>query len=222
MTNPSDVQQFELCCAIVNFGTGSKVIHIAKENGITGGTILLGKGTAHSYLLKLLDLAEVRKEIVLMIGPKPATEKTVQVLCQRLQFQKPNHGIAFTMPLSGVFGSRNGYCDNLSESRGVQNTMYKAIFTVVDKGKAEILIEAANKAGARGATIINARGAGSHEYQKLFAMDIEPEKEIVLILAETSAAEPIVNAIRTEMNIDEPGNGILFITDVDQAHGLRR
>lgn len=221
MDNPSEVQ-FELCCAIVNFGTGSKVIQIAKQNGITGGTILLGKGTAQNSLLKLLDLTEVRKEIVLMIGPKPITEQTVQVLCQRLQFQKPSHGIAFTMPLRGVLGSRNGCCDNLSESRGVQNTMYKAILTVTDKGKAETVIEAANKAGARGATIINARGAGSHEYQKLFAMDIEPEKEMVLIISESTLSDTIVNAIRTEMKIDEPGNGILFIVDVDQAHGLRR
>jgi len=221
MDNPSEVQQFELCLAIVNFGTGSKVVHIAKQNGLTGGTILLGKGTAKSSLLKLLDLAEVRKEIVLMIGPKLITEKTVQTLCQRLQFEKPSHGIAFTMPLTGVFGSRNENCDTLSESRGVQNTMHKAIFTVVDKGKAETLIEAANKAGARGATIINARGAGSHEYQRLFAMDIEPEKEMVLILSETALTETIVNAIRSEMRIDEPGNGILFILDVNQAHGLR-
>ncbi|HOP75229.1 MAG TPA: P-II family nitrogen regulator [Bacillota bacterium] len=221
MDNPSEVQQFELCLAIVNFGTGSKVVHIAKQNGLTGGTIILGKGTAKSSLLKLLDLAEVRKEIVLMIGPKPITEKTVQTLCQRLQFEKPSHGIAFTMPLTGVIGSRNRNCSNLSESRGVQNTMHKAIFTVVDKGKAETLIEAANKAGARGATIINARGAGSHEYQRLFAMDIEPEKEMVLILSETALTETIVNAIRSEMRIDEPGNGILFILDVNQAHGLR-
>ena len=35
--------------------------------------------------------------------------------------------------------------------------MYKAIFTVVDRGKGENVMDAAKSAGARGGTIINAK-----------------------------------------------------------------
>ena len=65
-----DIVEGELICVIVNFGQGSKVIKIAKKVGISGGTIFLGKGTAQSRILKLLDLSDIRKEIVLLATSK--------------------------------------------------------------------------------------------------------------------------------------------------------
>lgn len=85
---------------------------------------------------------------------------------------------------------------------------------MVDKGRAEDVIDAAAAAGSQGGTIINARGSGIHETSKLFSMEIEPEKEIVLILAEKQLTEPIVNSIREKMNIEEPGNGVIFMYTV--------
>lgn len=82
------------------------------------------------------------------------------------------------------------------------------------------MIEAAQKAGSKGGTIINARGSGIHETQKLFNMDIEPEKEVVLILSESKTTDSIVNSIRECLKIEEPGKGILFVLNVAETHGL--
>jgi nitrogen regulatory protein PII len=98
--------------------------------------------------------------------------------------------------------------------------MYHLITTIVDKGKAEDVINAATKAGSKGGTIINARGSGIHETSKLFSMDIEPEKEIVIILSEVDKTEEIVSSIRTNLKIDEPGNGIIYIQDVNKTYGI--
>jgi nitrogen regulatory protein PII len=98
---------------------------------------------------------------------------------------------------------------------------YDAIFTIVDKGLAVDVVDAAKKAGARGGTIISGRGSGIHENEVVFAMAIEPEKEIVMILTPAEITEDITNAIRTAMRIDEPNRGIIFITAVDRAIGLR-
>jgi nitrogen regulatory protein PII len=98
--------------------------------------------------------------------------------------------------------------------------MYEVITVVVDKGRAENVIEVATKAGSKGGTIINARGSGIHETMKLFSMDIEPEKEIVMILSEKETTDTIVSSIRGQLKIDEPGNGIIFTVDVNKAYGL--
>ncbi len=45
MDNELPIKEFELICAIVHSGAGSKVLKIAKLNGINGGTIFLGNGT---------------------------------------------------------------------------------------------------------------------------------------------------------------------------------
>lgn len=98
--------------------------------------------------------------------------------------------------------------------------MYKAIFAVVDKGKAEEVIDAATAAGSRGATVIHGRGSGIHEKKMLFSMPVEPEKDIVMILAPETLVEPISNAIREALRIDEPGKGIMFILDINKTYGL--
>lgn len=91
---------------------------------------------------------------------------------------------------------------------------------IVDRVKAEDVIDAATKAGSKGGTIINGRGSGIHETKKLFLMDIEPEKEIVIILSEVDLTEAIVSSIRTHLRIDEPGNGIIFVQDVNKTYGI--
>ncbi|WP_338031990.1 P-II family nitrogen regulator [Dehalobacterium formicoaceticum] len=221
MINSWDHKEIELIYVIVNFGIGSKVVKIAKKNGITGGTILLGKGTIKNRLLEFLDLNDTRKEIVMMIAEKSVSAQALEKLNQEFHFNKPNHGIAFTLTVDAILGSKKcNISDNMNENKGGADTMYKAIFVVVDKGNAEDVIEAAQKAGSRGGTIMNARGSGIHETHTLFAMPIEPEKEIVLILAENKLTEEIVTSIKEIIHIDEPGKGIIFILDVNKTYGL--
>jgi nitrogen regulatory protein PII len=51
-------------------------------------------------------------------------------------------------------------------------------------------------------------------------MDIEPEKEVVLILSRVERTDQIVDHIRKELKIDEPGNGIIFLQTVNRAYGV--
>lgn len=211
---------FELIYAIVKYGLGSKTLRIAKRNGVLGGTIFLGKGTVKNRLVKFLDLGEMRKEIVLMVTDKSKVKNVLNDLEREFQLKKPNHGIAFAIPISSYLGAKNYAINENKEIGGSKDTMYNAIFVVVEKGNAELVIDAATKAGSRGGTIINARGSGIHEVSKLFSMDIEPEKEIILILSEHLKTDLIVKSIREDLKIDEPGNGIIFVQDATQTHGV--
>ncbi|MGI5912356.1 MAG: P-II family nitrogen regulator [Syntrophomonadaceae bacterium] len=220
MGDSSANSEIELLCIIVNFGIGSKILKVAKQNGLSGGTIFLAKGTVNNHVLQLLDLADIRKEIVLMIARRELTDIVLKELNHKFHFEKPNHGIAFRISVNNVFGIRSYFNNQLKESRGGQNSMHNAIFVVVDKGKAENVIEAATLAGSRGATVINARGSGIHENAKLFAMLIEPEKEIIMIIAEKKLTETITTSIRNHLKIDEPGKGIMFVLGIKEAYGL--
>ncbi len=210
----------ELIYVIVNFGHGSRILKSAKHHGVRGGTILLGRGTVKSRLLEFLSLYEVRKEIVLMLAEKSVAFEALRKLDEEVHFDKPHHGIAFTIPVHRIMGTNCIDC-KISTERGA-DVMYRAIFAIVDKGRAEDVVEAAEKAGAKGGTIINARGSGIHETSKLFSMEIEPEREVVLILTETEAADVISSAVRDALKMDEPGNGIIFIQDVSSVYGIYR
>lgn len=220
MPNHPESNEHDLLCAVVNHGSAGRVIKIAKRYGVIGATVCLGKGTVKSRLLGFLGLDDVEREIVLMVSERTAANNALEGLNRELALDKPHHGIAFSLPVANLLGARG--CERYSAkvSRGVEGAMYNAIFVVVDRGKAEAVIDAATKAGSRGATIINARGSGIHETSTLFSMAIEPEKEIVMILAQVSLTESIVSIIHERLHIDEPGQGILFTLDVNKAYGL--
>lgn len=219
MVSNLEKKEFELIYVIVNFGLGSKVLKIAKQNGIYGGTIFIGKGTIKSRILELLALTDIRKEIVMMISEKTVADNALEQMNQEFNFAKPNHGIAFRTSVMGIYGVRNCKCD-ANKGRGVKSIMHNVIFIIVDKGKGETVMEAATKAGSRGGTIFNARGSGVHETSKLFSMEIEPEKEVVLILTENKITEAVTASIREQLKIDEPGQGVIFVQDVTKTYGL--
>lgn len=219
MSQTTSKCQMDLLCIIVNSGAASRLIKLAKKCGITGATVFLGKGTAENEFLKALDLNAVRKEIVIMLAEHNIGKDYLQRLSSKLHLDKPNHGIAFSMPIADVIGTSLCECVEVSE-RKENRIMHKSIFVVVDKGRAEDVVEAATAAGARGGTIVNARGSGIHETSRLFSIDIEPEKEIVLILVKNEQADNIINSIRENLDIDKPGKGIIFVHDVNQTYGL--
>jgi len=211
---------YELICVIVNHGLGSRIMHTAMEHGVSGGTVFQGKGTAENRLLDFFALTDIRKEIVFMVSGCLTADNVIDVLNVRFKFDKPGNGIVFTVDVKDLIGSKNCARSLMADKKGAGDEMYEAIMAIVDKGKAENVIDAAVKAGSKGGTIINARGSGIHETMKLFSMDIEPEKEIVMILSEKGTTDAIVSSIRNDLKIDEPGKGIIFTLDVGKAYGL--
>jgi len=210
----------QLMCIIVNAGMGSKVMKTAKKHGVSGGTVLVGKGTVKNKFLEKLAINNIKKEVILMGSSKKMTARVLETLNARFKFDKPNHGIAFTTSINQVFGASSLKNEQIIESGGATNNMYHAIIVIVEKGNAEDVMDAATKAGSKGGTIINARGSGIHETSKVFSMEIEPEKEIVLILSESNATDAITSSIRKNLDIEEPGKGIIFVQDINDTYGI--
>ena len=213
-------KNLELMLTIVNFGVGSKVLKLGKEMGLVGGTVFLGKGTTKRSLLQFLELNEVRKEIILMGGTEETVSVALKRLSESLHLEKPGKGIALSLSISGIIGQGREFGSETKEKSGCEK-MYNLIYTIVEMGKADDVLEAAKKAGSTGGTIVNARGSGNHDQaSKVFGMEIEPQKEIVLIISNKKKTKGIVDSIRHELDIDNPGHGVIFTMDVNEAHGL--
>ncbi|TCL61867.1 nitrogen regulatory protein P-II family [Hydrogenispora ethanolica] len=97
---------------------------------------------------------------------------------------------------------------------------FELIVTIVNRGYAEDVIDAAKKAGASGGTIIHSRGTGIHENAKLFGIPIEPEKEIILTLVERIQTDAVLDAISNAVNLDTPSRGIAFVLNVEKTAGI--
>lgn len=213
-------RHLEMLVVIVEHNKASKVLHLADEKGITASVAMLGRGTASRTIFDYLGLNDKKKAVLMLFGKTEEIMDLADYLVEKLEMDKPNHGIAYIESAFNVFGTE----DNANGSENIKRgeNMYNAIYTIVEKGNADDVIEAAQKAGSRGGTVIHARGSGSEEARKVFNMLIEPEKEIVLIISEEAKTKDIVESIRKETQIEEEGKGIIFVTNVEATYGLAK
>lgn len=81
-------------------------------------------------------------------------------------------------------------------------------------------MEASKRAGARGGTVIYAKGKGIHEEKKFFGLQIEPEKELILTLVSKDLVDKVLRTIEETGSLDKPGNGIGFVIDAKKVAGM--
>jgi nitrogen regulatory protein PII len=91
----------------------------------------------------------------------------------------------------------------------------KALYIVVNAGFADDVVEMARKAGASGATIINARGIGAM-HKEILGITIDAEKEMILILVDGDTAERIIAIVKEKAGYHSPANGICFVMHVEK------
>jgi nitrogen regulatory protein PII len=97
---------------------------------------------------------------------------------------------------------------------------FKCILAIVNKGFSEAAMNAAKACGARGGTILHGRGTASKEAEKIFNISIQPEKEIVMILAQIDLVDGILKALYEAIGSNTPAQGIAFALPVDEVAGI--
>lgn len=94
------------------------------------------------------------------------------------------------------------------------------IVSIVKKGWGDTVLEATMNAGAHGGTVMFGRGIGRNEQQKVFGIQIEPEKEIVLTLVPSAIRDTVVQEVVRAAELTVPGNGLVFTVPVDKVSGI--
>jgi len=98
----------------------------------------------------------------------------------------------------------------------------KLIIALVSDEKTEVAIDAARAGGATGATIVNSvRGEGLVPDRTFFGLGLETMRNIIMFLVVEPKARDILERIAEAANFDtEPGAGIAFQLDIEDAVGL--
>ena len=100
------------------------------------------------------------------------------------------------------------------------NFEHEVIFCIVNAGFADAVMDAAKDFGARGGTVIHARGTATSLAEKKFEIPVSPEKEIVMILVPSEIKEDVLHGLYRAVGLKTPGQGIAFSLPVDAAVGL--
>ncbi len=189
-----------LLVAIVNRGHAERFFAIARREGATGGTIIPAKGTASNSILAALGLGDTSKEIVLVL----LDEKLAYNIMNAIRKEDKIQGVV------ALLGEEENNMDN----------KWKMITVIVSTGYSDDIMDAARKAGATGGTVTHARGTGTAEDAHFLGVTIVPEKEMIMILAQSDKTQAIVDAISSLKCLDEPGIGIIYTQDVKEFRNL--
>ena len=100
------------------------------------------------------------------------------------------------------------------------DTKYEVVMCIVNAGYSELVMDAAKEVGARGGTVIHARGTANKEAEQFFKITIQPDKEIVMILVPADIKDDVMHAIYKNAGLKSEGQGIAFSMAVDNVVGI--
>ncbi|MDL2217751.1 hypothetical protein LJC27_03750 [Christensenellaceae bacterium OttesenSCG-928-M15] len=189
------------------------------------------QGTASSEIMAMLGLGSITKTVSISMMPKPFAEKMLTLLERELEMKKPNTGIAFTTAITGIStpamklvdeNIRKEFLSNMENDtkQMLLTSEFSLIMAAVNKGFSESVVSAANEAGARGGTIIQARYAVGEEIMSLMGVGLQEEKELVLILSKTETKLAIMKAIGEKFGMRSKAHGVVVSMPIDMIAGL--
>lgn len=95
----------EVIFAIVNAGYAEDAMHVAREEGVRGGTIINGRGVAREDEATFFGITiHADKEILMMVVEKEIRDQVLHALYKRMGMQQKAQGIVFSLPVSDVAG----------------------------------------------------------------------------------------------------------------------
>lgn len=101
------------------------------------------------------------------------------------------------------------------------NNKFSLVVILVNTGFSEVVMSAAREVGARGGTIVHARGTGNKEIYKKFNIVITPDKEMIMIVVTSKIKDAVLSAIYSVAGLNTPGQGIAFTLPIEDVVGMK-
>lgn len=208
---------------IINYSDEKEVLKIMNKYKIGFKVVMHGIGTASSSLLEYFGLNQKEKTIITSVLPPIICKHLLKEVEEKINVHEHGKGIGFSIPLSSSTKYMlDFYKSSEMEDINMKESDQHLIITIVNQGHAEKVMTEAKKGGATGGTTLSGRGLSNEEVIKFLKIEIEPEKDIVLILVPTEKKTNIMNLIVENCGLKTPGAGICFSLPVDYVIGLNK
>ena len=199
----------ELLLFILPHGKAEDLLHYIKEKYAKPATVLQGRGTRPEKWLKLLGLAEQRREILLLSLPQAKAVEAAQEIRHQFHLDHPGEGIAIGLPLLDFTNAEAQY----------EAHPYRCLCLILNQDLGEEAVEVAQEAGASGATVIPAQGT-AEQADKIFDFIIQEEKALILMILKKDEVEAVKNKLHQHFSLDEANTGIQYSLPVKDVIGL--
>ncbi|MDR1605404.1 MAG: P-II family nitrogen regulator [Gracilibacteraceae bacterium] len=212
----------KLVTVISDYDKLSKLEDVFTREGTNFRFSFSGFGSAESAVLELLGLGENRKIVLMGIAHDDGVRRIYRRLERDLNFLRAGTGIAFSIPLQSASRAvlkMTAHSKN-TEAKTMADPLWELVVVISDRGTFETVKKAADLAGARGGTLIHGLGTRAKEAEKFLGINLQPEKDIFLIVCPAEQSKRIMGTILEEVGLAKEGGGICFSVPVDSALGL--
>lgn len=216
-------ERIKVLISVTKRGNGNKMVDFYKKNNLHYDFICLGAGTANSEILDYLGLETNEKDIVITMIPTAVIPDVIKGVTEEFKLDFPGKGIVFTVPLTAVSSRiQQILCKNIHTNKEVVmgDRKFELILAVLNRGYVDEAMRAAKKAGAKGGTILHARRVGFEDAENIFGFTIQPEKDIIMILADSSIRREIMQNITDAAGIKTDAKALLLSLPVDEISGI--
>lgn len=213
------ITSFMIIITIINRGKEDKLAVNLTEHGAMFNVFLRGHGTADKKILSYLGLGETEKSILVSGVPLGRTEEFMTQIAAKLQLKKAGKGITFAIPVLGS-GQATPGSTRVREEISMSEITNNLIISIMNHGYADEIMDTARDAGAPGGTILRARGAGYKMAETFLGITIQPDKDLLMILAPQTASQGIVKAILSHNKDSNDANAIAFCLPVSYIAGI--
>lgn len=216
----------KLIISIVSRDKTARVVKASRRKRAEGATIIHGQGTGIEKCKSFWGIPlEPEKDIILTVVSDEHAEEVLNIIKKSVKMDTPGNGVAFILDITRFTGAVHLQKSTQKPKDLPLKTMdktveFELIVSIVNKGFCDKIIEASRRSGAAGGTILSGRGTGVHEHAKLFSINIEPEKEVVLTLVPERITDTVLEAIVQAGELDKPGKGIAFVLNVEKIAGI--
>lgn len=216
-----------LMTTIVDRKDLNRYMELYQDNDLHVAFLSLGYGTVSNEIMDYLGLESKQKAVAFSVIEEKSWLTVKKQLEKKLKIDAPGGGIAFTIPLSSIGGTKS--LQFLLETQDYQkeeettlkNTDHHLIIVITEPGYTNMVMDAARSAGAYGGTIIHAKGTGMELAEKFMGVSLASEKELVLIVTKTELKNPIMQSIMKEAGLQTKAKSIAFSLPVTDTAGLR-
>lgn len=185
------------------------------------------QGSANSKTLDLLGLEKSEKIMMQSLVPHNKLAELKNDLTRNMSIDLPDRGIALAIPLSSIASRRvlnhilkDENEENIQKETSERSIEMELVVSICAKGHSDEIMNAAREAGARGGTIVKAKGTASAGTDKFFGMAISDEKEITYIVTKKEQKSTIMKAIASYTYADG-AHPIVFSLPVTETAGFR-
>ncbi len=211
---------------IMNRDKSEKMLRIHDELELSLVLTNLGAGTATSETLSLYDLTNQPKAIISTITDTASMKKLIHSAKEKMFIDIPGNGIMMSIPIKSVGGGKT--LAYLTEGQllagGKPNMEFEneLIIVILNEGFSDIVMDAARSAGARGGTVLHAKGTGKNMTDKFFGVSLAEEKDMIYIVSSSDKKSDIMKAINSECGTNTKAGAICFSLPVSEVAGLRK